>query len=290
VPFARNGEVELYYEGLGDASAPAVLLLNGAARQLIDSPDAYCDLLIAHGFRVIRFDQRDTGRSTGFAGTPSRLVEVAAGDVSAVAYGTDAMAQDALAVLHAAGVGRVHLFGRSLGGFVAQLLALDHPARVLSMTIAMAFSRSIGGSINPERLAQLESERFADGETFAARQVATARALGNPDYFDKEAIRAAALAAFARGVPEGSFGRHFAAGIAAPDLRARLAALRLPVQLIHGPIDKVIPLELARETESAIPGAKLAILDDMAHEAPPQLWDRWTRLFAANAAHSIEKT
>lgn len=284
MPFADNGGVRLFYETMGDPAAPPVLLLNGAGRQAIDSPDAYCARLVARAFRVIRFDQRDTGLSAGFAEVPPRLRDVAAGDRSALAYDVADMAADALAVLDAAGVGRVHLFGRSLGGFVAQLLALDQAERVRSLTIAMAFSRALGEGMPPERLARLETERFADADAYAARQVETARALGNPAYFDEAAIRAAALAAFARGVPDGSIARHFAAGLTAPDLRPRLAGLTLPVQVIHGPLDKVIPLELARETAAAIPGARLTVLDDMAHEGPPPLWDRWIDLFAANAA------
>ncbi len=293
--FAAHGDVRLFYDILGEPDAPAVLLLAGAGRQAIDFPDAFCAALVDRGYRVLRFDQRDTGLSTAFAHVAADLVRVAeavaAGHPPALAYDVSAMAGDALAVLDAAGVARAHLFGRSLGGLIAQWLALETPDRVLSLTLAMAFSRAIGRSMPVDRLRQLETECFVTADAYANRQVATARALGNPDYFDADAIRAAALRAFERGVPDGSIARHFAVGLAAPDLRDRLAALRLPVQVIHGPLDAVIPIDMARETAAAIPSAQLAILDDMAHEGPPQLWERWIAMFAANAERqTIEKT
>ena len=292
--FAHNGDVRLYYETIGDANAPPVLLLAGAGKQAIDFPDAFCAAITARGFRVIRFDQRDTGLSTNFADfapdLPGVAEAVAAGRASRLAYAIDDLAQDALAILDDLNIVRAHLFGRSLGSLAAQVLALGHPDRVLSLTLAMAFSRAIGGHMPAERLAKLGSERFADADAFAARQVETARALGNADYLDEAMVRDAALAAFARGVPHGSIARHFAVGLTAPDLRPRLAALYLPVQVIHGPLDKVIPLDMARETAAAIPNARLTILDDMAHEGPPQLWDRWIDLFAANAGQITENT
>ncbi|KQS03605.1 hypothetical protein ASG11_04520 [Sphingomonas sp. Leaf357] len=287
MPFATQGDVRLYYEVLGDPAQPAVLLLNGAGKQSVDSPDAFCAAIVARDFSVVRFDQRDTGLSTGFARAGSDAVgvaaAVAAGQEPALAYRIEALATDAFAVLNAAGIHHAHLLGRSLGSYVAQLMALDDPGRVASMTLVMAFSRAIGTGLPLERLQRLDAERFADAKHFANRQVETARALGNPEYFDEPLIRAGAVQAFERGVPEGSIARHFMLGLAAPDLRERLGALTLPVQVIHGRMDKVIPLALAEEAAAAIPNARLAVLDDMAHEGPPQLWDRWIDLLVANA-------
>lgn len=286
--FAINGDVRIAYETIGDPDAPAVLLLAGAGRQSIDFPDVFCAAIVDRGFRVVRFDQRDTGLSTGFASFAPDLTSVAdavaANRQPKLAYDAYAMMSDALAVLDSAGIAKAQLFGRSLGSLVAQLLALEYPARIASLTLVMAFSRAIGRSMPAERLLQLEAERFANAEQYADRQIQTARVLGNPDYFDADAIRAAAVRAFERGVPNGSIARHFAVGLAAPDVRPRLAGLQLPVQIVHGTLDKVIPIEMAHETAGAIPGARIAVLDDMAHEGPPQLWSRWIDLFAANAA------
>ena len=287
MPFAINGDVRLYYETLGDAADPAVLLLGGAGKQLIDFPDAFCDAIVARGFSVIRFDQRDTGLSTGFAERGSDAAGVAeaiaGGRTPDLSYTTADLAADAVAVLDAAGVARAHLFCRSLGAYVAQVVALDQPERVFSLTLVMAFSRAIGTSMPRARLQALDADRFAGAAQFADRQVATARAIGNPTYFDEAGIRAAAVHAFERGVPEGSIARHFMLGLAAPDLRGMLGRLSMPVQIIHGALDTIIPLALAEETAAAIPQARLTVLDDMAHEGPRQLWNRWIDLLEANA-------
>ncbi|HEX8484543.1 alpha/beta hydrolase [Sphingomonas sp.] len=286
MPFAINGDVRLYYETLGNAADPAVLLLGGAGKQLIDFPDAFCDAIVARGFSVIRLDQRDTGLSTGFAERGSDAVGVAEaiadGRTPDLPYTTADLAADVVAVLDAVGIARAHLFGRSLGAYVAQAVALQSRERALSLTLVMTFSRAIGTSVPRARLEALDAERFADAAHFAERQVATARAIGNPAYFNEPAIRAAAIRAFDRGVPEGSIARHFMLGLAAPDLRGVLGRLSMPVQIIHGALDTIIPLTLAEETAAAIPQARLTVLDDMAHEGPPQLWDRWIDLLEAN--------
>lgn len=286
--FARNGALRIYFECLGEDSAPAVLLLNGAGRQCIDFADPFCAAIVDRGFRVIRFDQRDTGFSSDFARHPPDAAGVADaianGRKPSLPYSIEDLAADAVAVLNTAEADKAHLFGRSLGSLAAQIVALEHPGRVLSLTLAMAMSRAIGGGVPRDRLERLDAEDFADAASFAKRQVESSRLLGNPEYFDEDRTRAEAFQAFGRGVHPGATARHFMVGLAAPDLRERLAALDCPVQVIHGRLDKVIPLALAQETASAIPGARLAILEDMAHEAPPQLWRRWIDLFAANAA------
>lgn len=288
MPFATQGDVRLFYEVLGDPALPTVLLMSGAGKQGIDAPDAFYARLIERGYSVVRFDQRDTGLSTGFASAGADVVGVAdaiaAGLAPDLPYPVEVLAADAFAVLDAVGVARVHVFSRSLGAYVAQLMALEAPDRIQSMTLVMAFSRAIGTGLPRERLERLAAEQFDDAAHFATRQVETARALGNPDYFDEATIRATAETAFERGVPAGSIARHFMMGLAATDLRPRLAALNLPVQVIHGRMDKIIPLALAEETAAAIPGAHFSILEDMAHEGPPQLWDRWIDLFVANAS------
>ncbi len=288
MPYAQNGDVSIYYDTLGNSDEPAVLLLGGAGKQSIDWPYAFCDRIVDLGFFVLRFDQRDTGLSTSFAvskpDASGTALAIAEGRIPILAYHAEDMAADAFAVLDAAGVDQAHLFGRSLGAYVAQLMALDPARRVLSLTLAMAFSRAIGTGMSREQLQGLDVQRFVDATSFADRQVNSARNLGHAAYFDEPAIRAAALLAFERGVPEGSVARHFMVGLAAEDLRPRLGVQQVPTQIIHGRADKVIPLDLAEETAAAIPGARIAILDDMAHEGPPQLWDRWIDLFARNAA------
>lgn len=293
MPFASNGAVRLYYERIGSLAAPAVLLLNGAGRQCGDFADEFCNELAQRGFCVIRYDQRDTGLSSDFVHCAPDTAGVAAalaqGSEPSLPYDVFALAADALAVLDACAIERVHLFGRSLGSAVAQVLALEQPTRVASMTLAIALSRGIGQATPLERLRRLDSEQFADANSFAQRQVETAKAIGNPAYFDAARVHAEALAAFTRGVHSGAIARHFMVGLALPDLRPRLHELRCPVQVIHGRMDKVIPLIYAEETAASIIDAQLSILDDMAHEAPPQLWSRWIDLFVNNAARNLSE-
>lgn len=290
MPFATNGKVRLFFEAIGPERAPVALLLNGAGKQAIDAPDGFCALLVERGFRVIRYDQRDTGRSSQFvsAGADAAGVaaSLAAGESPSLAYDAGDLAADAIAVLDAADAHSANIFGRSLGAYIAQVVALQQPHRIRSMTLAMAFSRGIGGSVAPARLAQLDSEVFDSSADFVARAVATARLLGNPAYFDEVVLTADAERAWARGVHRGAAARHFAVGLAAADLRPALAGLRIPVQVIQGGLDRVIPVALGEETAASIAGAKLAVLSDMAHEGPAQLWLRWAEMFAANAAEA----
>jgi pimeloyl-ACP methyl ester carboxylesterase len=293
MPFALNGDVKLYYEHLGAPIGRNVLLINGAGRQCIDFADAFCRDMVAQDFRVIRYDQRDTGLSTSFVGCrPSACAvaeALAARQPPSLPYDIGALAADAMAVLDASGAGRAHVFGRSLGSAVAQVIALERPDRIQSLTLAMAFSRGIGQTIPPDRLRELDTEHFESVASFVARQVQVARAVGNPAYFDLEQVQADAARAFQRGVHAGANSRHFMVGLAMPDLRPRLSELKMPVQIIHGRLDRIIPLHFAEETAAAIPQAKLAVLDDMAHEAPAPLWRRWIDLFVQNAAAAQSK-
>ena len=148
--FAQNGDVRLWYETIGPDDAPTVLLLNGAGKQAIDAPNGFCALLVDRGYRVVRYDQRDTGQSSDLADAGTNAAAVGAaiseGRTPTLLYDAHAMARDAIAVLDAAGATRAHLLGRSLGAYVAQLVALEQPRRIVSMTLAMAFSRGIGRS------------------------------------------------------------------------------------------------------------------------------------------------
>lgn len=289
--FAANGPVRLWFETLGPDEAPAVLMLNGAGKQAIDAPDGLCALIVERGFRVIRYDQRDTGQSTDFARAGASAAAVGAaladGRTPELAYNADDMAADAIAVLDAAEATRVHLFGRSLGAYIAQHVALLQPRRIRSITLAMAFSRGIGSAVTPERLAQLDAEHFDTADAFVQRTLTAARAVGNPNYYDEGLLTADARRAWDRGVHQGAAARHFAVGLAAEDIRPRLAALNLPVQVIAGALDRVILPALSEESASAFADAWLTLIDDMAHEGPPPLWARWTSLFLANAQRAI---
>jgi pimeloyl-ACP methyl ester carboxylesterase len=289
MPYARNGAVRLYYEVLGDAAEP-VLMIAGAGRQGTDFDEVFCARLVGAGFRPIRYDQRDVGFSTAFTDRPARVAEtyddLVAGRPSALVYDVDDMAADAFAILEAEGIGSAHVIGRSLGSLTAQVMALERPAACLSLTLVIAFSRSLVSTMTRDRLERLDAEVLADADAYVRRQVLTAKTIGSPGSFDEAATEAAARLAFGRGVHLGAAARHFAVGLAAPDLRPRLGGLTTPTQIVHGALDPVISLAFARETAAAIPGARLDVFEDMAHDIPRARHREIVGLFAANAVRS----
>jgi pimeloyl-ACP methyl ester carboxylesterase len=278
-----HGDIQLHYETFGHRGGETVLLLCGAGRQGQDYSDAFCDQIATAGFRVIRYDARDTGLSSALSDRPSKLVEVydavKAGRRPPLAYGLEDLAADAFAILDADGAGATHLFARSLGSGVAQLMALAQPERIASLMLVIAFSRSLADTLSREGLERIESESFVDADAYVARQIRSAMTIGSPAYFDEARVAAEARIAFARGVHPGGSARHFAAGIAAPDLRPRLGALKTPALIVHGALDKVIPLTYAQETAASLVGSRLEVMDDMGHDGPPTLQRRWLGLF-----------
>ena len=289
MPYALNGPVRLFYEVFGDVGEP-VLMIAGAGRQGADFDDAFCGQLAAAGYRPIRYDQRDVGVSTAFTDRPARVAEtydaLVAGQPHDLVYGVDDMAADAFAILEAEGIGSTHVIGRSLGSLTAQVMALERPAACLSLTLVIAFSRGLVSTMTRDRLERLDAEVLTDADAYARRQVLTAKTIGSPGYFDEAATEAAARLAFGRGVHLGAAARHFAVCLAAPDLRPRLGGLTTPTQIVHGALDPVIPPAFARETAAAIPGARLHVFEDMAHDMPRARHGEIVELFAANADRS----
>src|SRR3954471_21487138 len=170
MPRAKNGSVEIEWQAFGDAGADAILLVNGLGSQMTRWPEAFCEKLVARGYRAIRLDNRDTGLSTWPADS----------------YTLKDMADDAIAVLDAAGVARAHIAGVSMGGMIVQRIALDHPERVLSMTSIMSAPGAQGTLMStPEAMAVLNNpppDPKADFEAFVAHGMKNARTIGSPAY------------------------------------------------------------------------------------------------------------
>ena len=291
--FANNGQARLYFETFGPDNAPAVLLCGGTGRQLTDYDAEFCNALVAAGYRAIRFDSRDVGLSSSFAQYPANLAAVyraALGDGAACpVYGLSDMAGDALAVLDAAGAERAHLVGRSLGGAVAQYVAITASERVTSLVLIMTNSRSIVADIAPATIERVDAEKLTDGEDYVARQLRAARANALSCDFDEARITAEAWSAWQRGVHRGAIARHFAVAISMPDLRARLAGLTVPAVVIHGAQDRTIPVTYAQETAAAIAGTKLLVIDEMGHDGSPRVRRLWlpTILETLEAAQQV---
>ena len=266
--WARNGECELWYETFGDRSDPTLLMVNGLGSQSSNYQDAWCDMFAAEGLFVIRFDNRDVGLSTSFAGAP-------VGEAGN-AYLLGDMAADAIAVLDAEGIDRAHVMGLSMGGMIVQTLAVEHPHRLLSMTSVMsATGEPEFGQSAPEAFAQLTAPPATDRESHVQRWIDGLRIWGSPEFFDEDRLRADAERSFDRAfTPDGTTRQFFAIRASAP--RAQLLReVTVPTLVMHGSADTLITPSGGERTAELIPGARFVLIDGMGHDYPPQLWRRW---------------
>ena len=266
--------IEIVYERLGDAAAPPVLLLMGGGAQLINWPDGFCAALVGQGLHLVRFDQRDTGRSTHFADAPvPDFAAAMAGDFSSVSYNLSDMAADAVGLLDALGFDSVHLVGASMGGMIAQTIAIEHPDRVRSLTSIMSTTGDPAvGQSDFSGLASL-GPRPDDRAGFVGWQVRASRATGSPGFaFDEAGVADVAGRAYDRGNDPLGMRRHLVAVLASGDRTERLRELRVPALVIHGTADVMFDVSGGRATAAAIPGADLLVVDGMGHSLPRELW------------------
>ena len=275
MPKARNGAVEIEYETLGDDRPETVLLVNGLGSQMTRWPDAFCARLVAKGYRAIRFDNRDTGKSTWFQ----------SGD----RYTLKDMAADAVAVLDAAGVDKAHIAGVSMGGMIVQRMAIDYPARVLSLTSIM--SATSGDVVaTPEAMAVISNpppDPAADYEAFVAHGMKNARTIGSPDYlWTDEELRARVVAEHARAFNPAGVGRQRHAVGGDGDRTEELKTLNVPTVVLHGAEDPLIQPIGGIQTADAVPGAELHIIPGMGHDLPPGLYDTFVDAICAAAARA----
>jgi pimeloyl-ACP methyl ester carboxylesterase len=271
----RSNGIELEYESLGGPDDPPLVLIMGLGAQLIDWPDEFCDQLAGQGFRVIRFDNRDAGLSTGFDELgPPDLAAVLSGDRSAAPYRLADMAEDTAGLLDALGIASAHIAGASLGGMVAQQLIVDHPDRVrsLSSIMSMTGDHSVGRP-TPEAAAVLGRPPVASRADAIANAVAGSRVIGSPGFpvDDAERLRRATSKYDRAYRPFGTL-RQYAAAAASPDRTAALRGVTVPTVVIHGDSDPLIDVSGGRATAAAVPGAELVIVPGMGHDLPRDAW------------------
>lgn len=263
MPRARNGSVELEYETFGDDQPETVILINGLGSQLTRFPAPFCEKLVANGYRAIRFDNRDVGLSTWLDGQ---------------SYSIQDMANDVLAVLDAAGVGKAHVAGVSMGGMITQTVAIEHPERVLSITSIMSATGAPGTmDSTPEAAAVLNvppPDPAADFEAYVAQGIKNARTIGSPAWpWDEAALRERVIAEYRRAYNPAGVGRQMAAIRADGDRTARLRKLTVPAVVLHGAEDPLLMAKAGEQTAAAIPGAELRIVPGMGHDLPPGVYD-----------------
>jgi pimeloyl-ACP methyl ester carboxylesterase len=272
---ARTGAVELAYETFGDRSDPPLLLIMGLATQMLAWPDRFCAGLADRGLFVVRFDNRDVGLSTHLDDAPPADVGAAlGGDASSASYTLSDMAADTAGLIEALGLRSAHLAGVSMGGMIAQTLAIEHPERVRSLTSIMSTTgdRSVGGATEAA-VAVLMAPAATTREEAQELSLQTYRVIGSPAYpLDEAAIRQRAATAFDRGHDPAGVARQFVGIQASPDRTPALAELRIPALVIHGAQDPLIDVSGGRATAAAIPGAELVVLEGMGHDLPEALW------------------
>jgi pimeloyl-ACP methyl ester carboxylesterase len=278
MPKVSTNGIELHYEEQGDG-APLVLIM-GIDAQLIHWPQGLCDMLESRGFRVIRFDNRDAGRSSQLdhLGPPrwARLgVDLIRRRKTQAAYTLWDMAADTVGLLDALGLDRVHMAGMSMGGMIAQCVALEHPERLISLTSLSSTtgSRSVPSG-KPRVLWEIMKPRPADLQGAIAHSVRILRAIGSPGYpVPLAQLEALAARSVQRGRNPDGTGRQAAAILASGSRRRALAELRVPTLVLHGEADPVIPVEGGHATAEAIPGAKLLTIPGWGHDLPPGIWE-----------------
>ncbi len=289
---ATNGDVELEWDERGPADGDPILLVMGIGAQMIAWRDGFCDHLVAHGHRVIRFDNRDAGLSSATEGEPpglGHLATVVLGRGHRRArrweppYTFSDMAADGVAVLDAAGVERAHVVGASLGGMIAQTMAIEHPDRLRSLTSIMSSTGSLPLAIPARKVWRNIVRRSPESlEEAIEYELARSELIAGP-LFDRDAMRDHIALGFERAVHPHGLMFQAAAMLASGDRTRSLRRLEVPTLVIHGRRDPLIRLSAGEATAKAIPAAKLVVYNEMAHDLPRPLWPSITDAIAAHA-------
>jgi pimeloyl-ACP methyl ester carboxylesterase len=240
--------------------------------------DDFCAGLVDRGFYVTRYDNRDVGLSSkiedrGHHDLAATMLRAAAGEAIEAPYLLSDMAADAVGLLDELGIDAAHIVGASMGGMIAQTIAIEHPERVLSLTSIMSTTGELTvGQATPEAIQRLLTKRPTDRDAVIEMGVETSRIIGSPDHFDEERTRAKAGEYYDRAYYPAGYARQIV-GIWASGSRAEgLAALDVPTLVIHGEVDPLVTLSGGQRTAELIPGAELLVIEGMGHDLPPALW------------------
>jgi pimeloyl-ACP methyl ester carboxylesterase len=270
-----NGTVRIAYEDLGGAGGDPLLLVMGLGVSRHWWPAGFVSALVEQGFHVVAYDQRDSGESTRFA-DQQHVHPFAALFRARSPYTAEDMTDDAVAVLDAVGWDSAHVFGHSMGGLLAQRIALRHPGRVRSITVSGAMPSDVRGlgqlrHVGLGFVLRMSRVRFPEGpEGDVAAGLALARAIASPAYpFDEAAVRAMVEREAISGVRDA---RAQSRQIGATWHGGRLAEVTVPALVLHGEQDPVVRPSAARATAAAIPDARLVLLPGVGHDLPRALW------------------
>lgn len=278
MPEAINGTTTIHYDTKGNIEDPSILLIMGYTEPMTSFKDGFCQLLLEAGYHVIRFDNRDVGLTSKTQTAPPDLQAIITAAMTGqtppqVPYTLEDMAEDAFAVLDAVGVSSAHIVGVSMGGYIAQTMAITNPKRVMSMTSIMSTTGAPGvGIATPEVGANLKSPiGIGTKEEAVECSLHNYRLFAGP-LFDEEAHRSLAASNYERNWNPLVTLFQLAAMLTGPDRTEDLKSITTPTLVIHGAKDTLVQVDGGKATAAAIKNSRLVIFDEMGHEMPEILW------------------
>jgi pimeloyl-ACP methyl ester carboxylesterase len=280
--------ITLCCETFGDPSDPAALLIMGLGTQMVAWQEDFCVELASRGLHVVRFDNRDIGRSTHVHGRPPTTGQLLRRSRRPASYTLADMADDAAGLLSELKLASAHVIGASMGGMIAQTLAAHHPQKVRSLVSIMSNTGSVWSGRPAARLYPILLSAPPRGrDAFIARAERVFAAIGSPGLpRDPDDIRKLAAASYDRDHDPDGPGRQLAAIIASGNRTAELRAIVAPTLVIHGTADPLVAYSGGRATARAIPGAKLMRIEGMGHDMPRAVWPRLIDAIAAHASQA----
>ena len=290
MPNVNANDIQIEYETFGDRSSPPLLLIIGFGGQMIDWDEVLCEQLAGKGLYVIRFDNRDVGLSTKLekAGVPNVTVALGAmmkGDAIEAPYTLYDMADDAVGLLDALHIEKAHICGMSMGGMIAQSVAIRHPSRVLSLiSIYSTTGNPELPPPKPEAMEVLLTPAPKERDAYIEYNVKVFRTIAGPGFpFDEEWVRKYAARRYDRAFYPQGLARQLVAIFAQVNRKPALASLTIPTLVIHGADDPLVPVECGKDTAEAVPGAELMVIEGMGHDLPHG--GAWLRIIDAIAEH-----
>jgi pimeloyl-ACP methyl ester carboxylesterase len=286
---AQANGIELCFQEMGEPDGEPLVLVMGLATQMIAWFDGFCRLLADRGYRVIRFDNRDIGRSTKIdsAGVPSK-VDMLIGRRATAPYLLRDMAKDTAGLLDFLEIDAAHVVGASMGGMIVQQMAIDHPRRLRSMVSIMSTTGNRrSGQPSLKVYGVLLGNPPMTRDQVISRAVKTFKVIGSPGFpFEEDMVREMAALSFDRGHSAAGVARQLHAIIASGDRTQQLHGVQVPTAVIHGTRDPLVKPSGGRATAKAIPGARLMMIDGMGHDLPRDLWPTFAEAIAKNASRA----
>lgn len=289
MPQIRANGITINYEDRGPGDGVPLLLVNGYTSTMMNWPEAMMEGFRARGFRVIRYDNRDVGKSEKFKGLPDMraiMAEVRAGGTPTIPYSLADMAADGIGLLDALGIARAHVLGVSMGGMIVQRMAIHHPDRVLSVTSIMSTTGNpdLPRASDAAMTALQAQPASEDREDVIRHRMKGRRVYESPAYPKSDADLYAYVAREYDHMyyPEGGVRQYAAIGCDGSRVD-ELKKVRVPFLVIHGLADPLVPPEGGIDTAKSVPGAKLELIEGMGHDLPDELCPRFVELVAAHA-------